>query len=368
MKIGRYNYADQFGADGLDGLLHDIRLMLLEGRYVLGPDVAAFEEQFGKFVGVPHVCGVNSGTDALIIGLICMGVEAGDEVITQANTFNATVAAIRLVGAVPVLVDADDASWLMSVRGAADAITNRTRVLLPVHLYGKPTPMAPLLDLAARHGLAIAEDAAQAVGARRDGVHAGTVGSIGCFSFHPSKNLAAAGDAGAVVTSSPELARAIRLRRELGQAKQNEHVVVGFNSKLDALQARILSFKLPHVERWSLARRAIAEHYRARLHDLPLTFQRSDPDETHAYHLFVVRTMNRDGLLTHLRNRGVDAVIRYPVPIHLQSAFADLGWRKGQYPVAERLAAESLCLPIRPDMREAETEYVIEQVRGFFRA
>jgi dTDP-4-amino-4,6-dideoxygalactose transaminase len=366
MKVGRYNYPAQFGED-LAPLFADLHRMLLGGQYILTPEVKRFEEAFARYLGVAHARGVNTGTDALVLALLALGVGPGDEVITQANTFYATVAAIKLVGATPVLVDALDDTFLMNVDQVDAAVTPRTRVLLPVHLYGKPTPMGRLLALAARHGLEVVEDACQAHGARLDGRCAGTSGAVGCFSFHPSKNLAAAGDGGAVVTDRADLDEALRCRRELGQRGQNNHVALGYNSKLDALQACVLSWKLPHLEAWNSGRRRVAAAYRERLHDLPLRFQRPDPGEEHVYHLFQVRTEHRDALLAHLLAAGVDVVVRYPEPIHLQAAFADGGWKKGQFPVAERLAAELLCLPIRPDMNEAEVTYVTDQVRAFFR-
>ncbi|MBI4475501.1 MAG: DegT/DnrJ/EryC1/StrS family aminotransferase [Acidobacteria bacterium] len=365
MRVERYNYRAQFG-DVPDPLFAEIREMLLQGRYILSAEVRRFEEEFGDYLGIPHVRGVNSGTDALTISLLALGIGRGDEVITQANTFYATVAAIRLVGATPVLVDADEDTFLINEDQVEAAITSRTRVILPVHLYGKPLRMKKLLRIAQRHGLAIVEDAAQAHGARVDGWFAGTRGDLGCFSFHPSKNLAAAGDGGAIVTHSQDLAERVRRLRELGQRGQNNHVVLGCNSKLDAVQARILSWKLPFLDEWNKARRRVAQFYRERLEDLPIVFQATDPEEEHVYHLFQIRTLFRDRFLETLQENGIDAVVRYPTPIHLQPAFVDSGWRPGQFPVAERLARELLCLPIRPDLTLDEIDYVCECVRGFF--
>jgi dTDP-4-amino-4,6-dideoxygalactose transaminase len=365
-QVRRYNYAAQFGTD-LRTLMDDLQRMLVEGRYILSEEVAAFERAWGAYLGVKHVCGVNTGTDAIILALLALGVGPGDEVVTQANTFHATVAAIRLAGATPVLVDADADTFLIDEARLAEVLTPRTRVLMPVHLYGKPTPMPRILALAEKHGLAVVEDAAQAHGAKIDGKRAGTVGILGCFSFHPSKNLAAAGDGGAVVTNDDGLAEALRHRRELGQCAQNHHVVLGLNSKLDAIQARILSHKLPHLDAWNAKRRHIASCYRERLADLPLCFQRITPDEEHVFHLFPVRTNRRDALQRALQAAGIDATVRYPTPIHLQSAFADQGWRPGQFPTAERLANELLCLPIRPDMAIDEVAYVADCVHAFFR-
>jgi dTDP-4-amino-4,6-dideoxygalactose transaminase len=366
LKVGRYNYVSQFG-DSIDSLVSDIRSMLLKGRYILCSEVEDFEKAFAAFHGVTFAFGANTGTDALAVALMALGIRPGDEVLTQANTFHATVAAIRIAGAKPTLADADEDTFLIDLSQLDAAITPRTRILMPVHLYGKPTPMASILTLAGKNGLFVVEDAAQAHGARLGGRMVGTFGDVGCYSFHPSKNLAAAGDAGAIITNLPNVAARIDECRALGQKGQNNHVRAGLNSKLDAIQARVLSAKLPHLEIWNQRRRNVARMYRERLAGLPLRFQASDPNEEHVYHLFQIRTDRRDTLLEHLHNSGVDAVIRYPTPIHLQPAFSDFGWRKGQFPVAERLAAELLCLPIRPDLTEAEIDYVSECVHSFYR-
>jgi dTDP-4-amino-4,6-dideoxygalactose transaminase len=365
MKVARYNYAHQLGAN-IDPLIADLREMLISGRYELTPEVKQFEAQLATYLGAKHVRGVNTGTDALVVALRALGIGRGDEVITQANTFHATVGAIHLVGAQPVLVDVDPETFLIDQRQLRAAVGPRTRVLMPVHLYGKPTPMRDILALAEARGLFVIEDAAQAIGARVEGRAVGTFGHFGCFSFHPSKNLSAAGDGGAVVARDAELDEALRRQRELGQVGQNNHVVVGFNTKLDAVQAKILSWKLPRLEEWNEHRRTAAGWYRERLTGLPLGYQARSDDETHVYHLFQVRTSKRDGLLAHLREHGIDAVVRYPTPIHLQPAFASYGWKPGQYPVAEALAKELLCLPIRPDIGIDEVDYVAARVREFF--
>ena len=365
MKVARYNYAHQLGAD-IEPLIADLRAMLVGGRYELTAEVKQFEAELAQFLGARFVRGVNTGTDALVVALRALGIGPGDEVITQANTFNATVGAITLVGAEPVLVDVDPETFLIDKQQLSNAIGPRTRVLMPVHLYGKPTPMAEIVALAEAHGLFVIEDAAQAIGARIEGQSVATFGHFGCFSFHPSKNLSAAGDGGAVVARNAELDEALRRQRELGQVGQNNHVVVGFNTKLDALQARILSWKLPRLEQWNDHRRKAAGWYRERLAGLPLSFQARAEGETHAYHLFQVRMRERDALLAHLRARDIDVVIRYPTPIHLQPAFAGKGWREGQFPVAEQLARELLCLPIRPDIGIDEIDYVADCVREFF--
>jgi dTDP-4-amino-4,6-dideoxygalactose transaminase len=367
MRVGRYNYPAQF-PDDFDALMCDLRQMILDGRYILTKEVDAFEKAFAELHDTRFGCGVNTGTDALAIVLVALGVRAGDEIITQANTFNATATAIRLSGALPVLVDADDQTFLMDDRQVERAITSRTKAIVPVHLYGKPTPMESILATGAKHGVPVIEDAAQAHGACIGGRRVGSFGTAACFSFHPSKNLAAAGDGGIIVTNDESLAERVREIRSLGQRGQNNHVQAGFNSKLDSIQALILHAKLPHLDRWNEDRRRVAATYREQLKGLPVTFQAESAGEEHVYHLFQVRSANRDALLKHLVASDIDAVIRYPQPIHLQPAFAELGLQSGQFPVAESLAQELLCLPIRPDMQGNEIGYVCDQVSAFFQS
>lgn len=364
-QCSRYNYRAQF-QPSFDMLLKDLSAMLLAGDYVLSSHVDEFERNFASFNGSAYCLGVNSGTDALLIVLRSLGIGPGDEVITQANTFHATVAAIALTGATPVLVDADDESFLIDSTAVLAAITRRTRAIIPVHLFGKPTPMREILAVSHKKDFLVVEDAAQAHGARINGRRVGSLGIAGCFSFHPSKNLAAAGDAGAIVTNDATVARKVEQIRALGQRGPNEHVAVGYNSKLDSLQARILSHKLARLDDWNAQRRRVAAHYRDALVDIPVSFQRQDADEEHVYHLFQIRCEWRDDLLAHLKRSGVDAVVRYPVPIHLQPAFQHQGWSRGQFPVAERLANELLCLPIRPDLTEGDVGFVSDCVRSFF--
>ncbi len=363
MKIKRYNFASQFG-DELPLVTEEISRMLITGHYILTEEVSHFETEFADYLGAKYARGVNTGTDALTIALLALGIQPGDEVITQANTFNATVTAIMRANAKPALVDAEEESFLIDETQVETAVTARTRVILPVHLYGKPTPLNALIAIAAKHNLHLVEDAAQAHGARIDGRRVGTFGVAGCFSFHPSKNLAAAGDGGAIVTNDDSIDHQIGRYRELGQYGQNNHVLVGLNSKLDSIQAFILSRKLPHLDSWNAQRRIVASWYRERLANLPLRFQ--SPDEEHVYHLFQIRAEKRDQLLELLRAQGIDAIVRYPTPIHLQPAFADCGWRKGQFPVAETLANELLCLPIRPDLSLSEVDFVTDKIRMFY--
>ncbi len=365
MQVRRYDYMAQFG-DQLPKLVAEIDRMLRDGNYVLSNEVRQFEEAFGAYLDVAHVYGVNSGTDALIVGLRALGIGPGDEVVTQANTFNATVAAICLVGATPKLVDVDSETFLLDLDILAQSVTSKTRAVIPVHLYGKPTPMGRIMDLSAKLDFAVIEDAAQAHGARTGDRRVGTIGQIGCFSFHPSKNLAAAGDAGALVSGHAKIAEKVECLRALGQSGQNHHVTIGYNTKLDAIQALILKEKLSRLDAWNEDRRRLAARYRHRLAEAPVQFQRVDSGEEHVFHLLQVRTDRRDALFQHLRSADIDCVIRYPTPIHLQPAFADYGWKCGQFPVAEQLANELLCLPIRPDMSLAEVDYVSDQVLSFY--
>jgi dTDP-4-amino-4,6-dideoxygalactose transaminase len=365
MKIQRYDYVSQF--ERFQEFMAQLSAMICQGHYVLSNEVARFEADFAEYLQCSFVSGVNTGTDAILCALKVLNIQPGDEVITQANTFNATVTAICLAGAKPVLVDVDENTFLMKTQEAIAGINTKTRVIMPVHLYGKPTPMLDLLASCQKQGLHLVEDAAQAHGAQIDGHRVGTFGVLGCFSFHPSKNLAAAGDGGAICTNCSDLKERLDAIRALGQVGQNNHVYLGCNSKLDSIQAKVLSWKLPLLDKWNENRREVARMYRERLAQLPLRFQHWDREEQHVFHLFAVRTDRRDQLLQHLQSKGVDAVVRYPAPIHLQPAFAEFGWKKGEFPASEALARELLCLPMRPNLTEEEVDYVSGRVTSFFK-
>ncbi|CCK32397.1 hypothetical protein BN159_8019 [Streptomyces davaonensis JCM 4913] len=345
-------------------VLAEMESVLLSGEAILSPEVRRFEEAFAQYIGTRHALGVNSGTDALTLALEALDIGPGDEVITVANTFHATALAITRAGATPVLVDVRPDDYLMNTDALEAAVTPRTRAVVAVHLFGLPLDLAPVAEVCERHGIALVEDCAQAVGARVDGRRVGSLGAIGCFSFHPSKNLGAAGDAGLVTTNSTELAERMRGLRYFGQRQRKVHSERGHNSKLDALQAIVLHHKLPFLDGWNAARAERAARYRAAFAGLPVGFQ--TPGAEHVYHLFQMHTDERDGLLAHLKDRGVDAVVRYPRPIHLQPAFAELGQGEGAFPVAEHLADHLLCLPLRPDLGDRETDAVVSAVREFF--
>ncbi|MQW32695.1 DegT/DnrJ/EryC1/StrS family aminotransferase [Sinorhizobium meliloti] len=365
VKVERHNYPSQF--TGIESkLLHEIRGLLSSGDYVLGEAVAEYERAFATYIGTPHAIGVNSGTDALILALHALRIGQGDEVITVANTFHATALAIVRVGAIPVLVDCKSDTFLIDLEQVERKISKRTKAVIVVHLFGQAVNMAAVHDLARRNGLLVVEDCAQAIGAQSGGKKVGSMSDAGCWSFAPAKNLAAAGDAGAITLADPEVANRLRQMRHFGQATQNEHLIAGYNSRLDTIQALILRNKLGRVDMWSAERARIASIYKERLDGLPLAFQSGAEPGEHVYHLFQVKTDSRDGLLSHLQRRGIDAVVRYPTPIHLQPAFIDLGYRSGDLPVAEALAAQTLCLPLHPAMTVDQIDFVCDSVNSFF--
>ena len=334
--------------------------VLESGQFVLGKEVAAFEEEFAAYCGAAEGIGVNSGTSALHLALMAGGVGPGDEVITVPFTFVATAAAIVYAGARPVFVDIEPESYTMDVNRIEAAVTPRTKAILPVHLYGQTADMDPILEIARRRKLVVIEDAAQAHGAEYKGRRAGSLGDMGCFSFYPGKNLGAYGEGGAVVTNNPAHARTIRLLRNWGSEKKYEHMLKGFNYRLDALQAAILRVKLRHLEEWTEARRAHAAEYTRLLGATGVQVPKQLPYARHVYHVYTVRADRRRELHEELRRAGVQAEIHYPIPIHLQPAYSDLGHRRGDFPVSEQAAAEVLALPVFPELTEAQIAFVAE--------
>lgn len=331
--------------------------------FILGEAVSEFERTFAAYIGVPRCLGVGSGTDALQLALRALEIGPGDEVITVANTFIATVEAISYVGAQPVLVDCRAENCLIDDGAVAAAITGRTRAIIPVHLYGQPAPRERLQALAARRGLAIIEDAAQAHGATwSDGARCGTWGRLSAFSFYPGKNLGAFGDGGVVGTADPVLAERIELMRNWGAKIKYHHEIKGFNSRLDTVQAAVLNVKLQYLERWNERRRELAAHYRRLLagYDEIILPEESPWTGKHAYHLFVIRLPggDRGAFMEFLGRRGIQTGIHYPVPVHRQKAYLDLGYEEGRFPQAERVSAEVVSLPIFPEMREDQVERV----------
>jgi dTDP-4-amino-4,6-dideoxygalactose transaminase len=337
--------------------------------FILGAAVREFEQHFADFVGTRHAVGVSSGLDALRLALTAAGVGPGTEVILPANTYIATALAVAAAGARPVLVDCDPHTYNIDVDRIAGAVSKQTRAIIPVHLTGQAADMDAVLDVAARHGLAVVEDAAQSHGAAYKGRPCGSLGIAGCFSFYPSKNLGAFGDGGMVTTDDEAIAERIRVLRDYGQRQKYEHVEKGLNARLDTLQAAVLDVKLPHLPRWNAARARHAEAYRRLLGGVgDLAFQGQVGGSTHIYHLFVVETARRDDLRAHLTAAQIQTGIHYPRPIHLQPAFADLGYREGDFPQAERLAGCTLSLPMFAELDGDQIERVAASVRRFFGA
>lgn len=328
--------------------------------YVLGPKVEKFEKDFAAFIGARHCVAVNSGTSALHLALICAGVGPGDEVITVPMTFIATSWAISYCGASPVYVDVDPVSYTMDVEKVEKQITKRTKALLPVHLYGQTAEMEGLMELSRRHGIPLIEDAAQSHGARYHGSAAGTMGLCGCFSFYPGKNLGAAGEAGAIVTNQPEIAARLRSLRDHAQGKRYHHGEIGFNYRMDGIQGAVLGIKLQHLERWTNIRRALAQRYRELLCELPLQLPVEEAGRRHVWHLFVATHPDRDRIRAELELRGIQTGLHYPIPLHLQPAYAHLRHREGDFPVAERVARECITLPLFAEMTVAQHTAVVD--------
>jgi len=356
---GQYRrYKDEFLA-----AIHDT---LDNTAFIGGPALKRFETGFAELCGTKHCVGVGNGTDAIYLALRALGVSAGDEVITACNTFIATGEAISMTGATPVFVDVHDDTGLMNLDLVEAAITEKTKAIVPVHLYGQLVPMKPLMALANKHNLLVVEDSAQAHAAIEDGVRAGAAGNAGCFSFYPGKNLGAYGDGGGVVTNDPELEKKIRMLANHGRADKFGHLMEGVNSRLDGLQAAILEVKLRHIETWTAERRAAAKRYDALLADVPgVRLPTVRTDGAHAFHLYVIRLDDRDGLRAYLGTQNIQSGIHYPVPLHQLKAYEHLGYKTGAFPVAEAMAPQMCSLPMSPELTEAQQVRVAEAVKAF---
>jgi dTDP-4-amino-4,6-dideoxygalactose transaminase len=335
--------------------------------FVLGPRVAEFEKAFATFTGARHCVALNSGTSALHLALIAAGVKSGDEVITVPMTFIATSWGISYVGATPVFVDVDPVTYTMDVDQVRKRITAKTKAILPVHLYGQPADMGPLLEIGRQNGIPVIEDAAQAHGATYQGKHAGTLGLCGCFSFYPGKNLGAYGEGGAVVTEDDQIARRLRTLRDHAQEERYHHGEIGFNYRMDAIQGAVLTIKLKHLPAWTEGRRFLAERYLKYLADLPIQLPTVGKDRSPVWHLFVVLHSDRDRLRKDLERRGIATGLHYPIPLHLQKAYAHLGYSRGDFPVAERIGRECLSLPLFPEMTIRQQDAVIEALTDCLR-
>jgi dTDP-4-amino-4,6-dideoxygalactose transaminase len=353
-----------------DEILAAIERVVDSQHFILGPEVAALEEELAKLLGIEHVITVSSGTDALLLALMTLGIQAGDEVITSTYSFFATAGGIVRLGARPVFVDIDPATFNLDVAATRAAITPRTRAILPVHLFGLSADLDPILATAQEAGIPVVEDAAQAIGATYKSRPVGGIGAVGCFSFYPSKNLGAFGDAGLLTTNDAALAKRARVLRTHGMEPKYFHEVVGGNFRMDALQAAVLRVKAPHLERWTEARRCNANRYdrmfrAAGLADrvcLPV----ESPDARHIFNQYVIRVPERDALKRHLDTHGIGSEIYYPLPLHLQKCFASLGYRVGDFPNAERAAADSLAIPIYSEITPEQQQAVVNRIAEFF--
>lgn len=329
-----------------------------------GPFVARFEAEFASFCGTRYALGVGSGTDALWLSLLALGVGPGDEVITVPNSFMATAEAISLCGARPVFVDVDERTYTMDPQQLEAAITLRTQAIIPVHLFGQTAPMDDILAIARRHGTPVVEDACQAHGACYKGKRAGSMGVVGCFSFYPGKNLGAFGEAGAITTDEAELRAKGQVLRDHGQAAKYLHSTIGWNARMDGIQAAVLSVKLRRLAASNEARRVHARLYNELLAEEPRVIRPAvGPDNTHVYHIYAVRVQDRDGVLQRMAAHGVNCAIHYPVPIHLQQAYGFLGLGPGSFPVAEQCAKEFLSLPMYPELTEEQIHFVVETLK-----
>ena len=347
---------DRIAAEVADGFTR----VMAATAFIQGPDVAAFEEEYAAYTGRAHCVGLGNGTDALEFALRAAGIGVGDGVAVPANTFIASAEAVLRIGATPVLVDVDD-EYLLLDPEALEEVAPRCRAVLPVHLFGQMAPMARIRGVADRHGLTVVEDAAQAQGATHQGVAVGGWGTAAGTSFYPGKNLGAFGDAGGVTTDDPEVARRVRLLANHGSEVKYQHPVLGFNSRLDTLQAVVLRAKLTRLDAWNDERREAADRYAALLAGIPgVRLPRVAPGNEHVWHLYVVRVADRDAVLARMNGAGIGAGIHYPVPVHATGAFADSGYRPGDFPVTERAAQEILSLPMFPGITPAQQERVAE--------
>jgi dTDP-4-amino-4,6-dideoxygalactose transaminase len=336
-------------------------------EFVLGSEVAAFEQDFAAYCGAAECVALNSGTSGLHLALLAAGIGTGDDIITVPFTFVASVAAVLYTGARPVLVDVDRRTLTMDAAAIEAAITPRTKAILPVHLYGQPADMDPIMEVARRKGLVVIEDAAQAHGAKYKGHTVGSIGDMTCFSFYPTKNLGAYGEGGAVTTNNAEFARTIRLLRDWGQDRKYHHVKRAYNYRMEGFQGAILRVKLRHLERWNDARRMVASKYNLLLSDSGVELPVEMPWARHVYHAYTLRSDNRNHLQSALQSEGVQTAVHYAIPVHLQPAYSDLGYSRGHLPESESAAAEVLSLPVYPEMTDNQIDKVSRALRSILR-
>lgn len=365
MKIDVFSLKEQY--KGLrDEIAQAIEKVMRSGQFILGKEVSLFEKEFAEYCGVKYAVAVNSGTDALFLACLACGIGRDDEVITTSNTYIATALAISMTGAKPVFVDIDEKTYNIDPTRIEYAITKKTKAILPVHLYGHAADMEPILKIAKKYRLKIIEDCAQAHEALYKGRKVGSFGDVGCFSFYPTKNLGAFGDGGMMVTNFKELYDKMLLLRDYGRKGRYENVIKGYNSRLDTIQAAILRVKLKYLDEWNDRRRANAELYTKLFKGakLKVILPFEADYARHIFHLYVIRVKNRDKIMQRLSERGVRTLIHYPIPIHLQKAFKELGYRKGDFPITEKVCKEVLSLPMYPELTEKQIRYVVAQFIG----
>jgi dTDP-4-amino-4,6-dideoxygalactose transaminase len=339
--------------------------VLDRGDFILGKDVAKLEEEFASYCGTKYAVGVDNGVSALELSLRAFGVGTGDEVIVPAHTFTATAAAVTFSGATPIFVDVNPKTWLIDVNKIEEAITPRTKAILPVHLYGLPADMSEIMKIAEKHNLIVVEDACQAHGAMYKGRRTGSLGHAAGFSFYPTKNLGACGDGGIVTTDDEKVAETIRALRNCGQRAKNVHELHPFNHRLDNLQAAILRVKLPYLDEWINSRRMLALSYRKLLANSDIILPAEPSDRQHVYHLYVIRSQTRDALQSHLKDHGIGTAVHYPNPVHLQPFYSNGTDRHGEFPVSEKICNEILSLPMYPEMTGEEAEIVAAEIAEF---
>jgi len=342
-----------------------LQRVVSSGRFILGEEVERFEEEMASYIGTKYAVGCASGTDALQLALMAYGIGPGDEVITTPFTFVATAEVIVLLGAKPVYVDIDPKTYLIDPNRIEAAITDKTRAIIPVHLYGQCADMDAINQIARKHDLKVIEDSAQAIGALYKGRKACAMGDVGCLSFFPAKNLGAYGDGGMVLTNDEDLAAKIKMLRVHGSKGKYNHVLLGVNSRLDAIQAAILRVKLKYIDQWNRARREKAALYTRLLKDTEVITPYTEAYNEHIYHQYSIRVKNRDGLRKYLTEKGIATAIHYPIPLHLQPAFASLGYKKGDFPIAEEVSSQVLSLPMYPELPEEHINYVATEIKSF---
>ena len=341
-----------------------IKAVLDRQDFILGRDVSFFEQEFAHYVGSRYCVGVNSGTDALYLSLKALGIGPGDEVIVPVFTFIATAFVVTCAGAKPVFVDIDERTFNIDVNKLERAITKRTKAVIPVHLFGQCADMQPLMSLCRRRGLAVVEDACQAHGALYKGAPSGILGATGCFSFYPTKNLGGSGDGGAIVTDNEGLYAKLRMMRDCGRKSKYEHHILGFNSRLDTLQAAVLRVKLRRLNSWNNKRIGCARLYSRLFADIPgVAIPYAAPGSRHVYHIYAIQVDNRDAVVAYLNRMRVGCMVNYPIPLHLQVVYKDLGYKKGDFPVAEKLSRRIISLPMHPCLAKREIEYVVKTVQ-----